>query len=295
MPRYTIQSEDSPISIAYGSDDSTDYFLSVFDKRLKYDSNASDEVNKVTEKIGVCDGGGSYFDLHTGHVGFGHKVSKATMGVFLKRYGVSEKRISDLFSGKTIGSPCRVCKNLTTKMCAKCHQVFYCEKACQTKDWSNHKIYCSCLPFPAKTIKEGKSVYGIFLPENGKNPVVVEVPIKTNYDPEDSIYYSSADMSLFFGKELIGHRYMSRNSLKPERKLIDTLLINFRDDFLADGSKPNTTVHKLTNGLHQHNWKGPILVTKKEGKELLTDYDYKDIEIDDFENVVDFFLGYGLA
>ena len=151
------------------------------------------------------------------------------------------------------------------------------------------------MPFPAKTIKEGKSVYGILLPENGTNPVVVEVPIKTKYDPEESDYYSSVDMSPFLGKKCTDQLYMSRNPLKPERKLIDTLIISYRDKFLTDGSKPNTTVHKLTNCLHQHNWKGPILVTKIDGKELTTYFDYKDIDIDDFESVVDFFRWYSSA
>jgi len=52
----------------------TGFFLSVYDARLKWNADASKEVNDVTEKVGVCDGGGSYFDLHTGHGGFGFKV-----------------------------------------------------------------------------------------------------------------------------------------------------------------------------------------------------------------------------
>ena len=139
---------------------------------------------------------------------------------------------------------------------------------CQTKDWPNHKLYCSCLPFPAKTLIR-KPVYGILLPENGEHPLV-EVPLKTKYDPDESIYYSLANESLFLGETEIATSYMPRNPLKPERKFSDTLIISYRDGFLIDGSKPNTTVHKLANCLHRHDWRGPILVTKIKGTQLST-------------------------
>ena len=94
MVRFEI--EGDPIKIAYGADPISGVFLSVYDKRLKYDSNASDAVNAVTESIGVKDGGGSYFDLHTGSTGFRIKVDDKTMVTFLKRFGVSNKQIKKL-------------------------------------------------------------------------------------------------------------------------------------------------------------------------------------------------------
>jgi hypothetical protein len=72
MVRYEI--DNYPIKICYGHDQVTGFFLSVYDARLKWNADASKEVNDVTEKVGVRDGGGSYFDLHTGHGGFGFKV-----------------------------------------------------------------------------------------------------------------------------------------------------------------------------------------------------------------------------
>lgn len=38
MVRYTIENEQSPITVAYGYDHISGVFLSVCDKRLKYDS-----------------------------------------------------------------------------------------------------------------------------------------------------------------------------------------------------------------------------------------------------------------
>lgn len=97
MVRYTI--EGSPIHIAYGYDELTGVFLSVYDNRLKYDPNASDEINNVFEKCevsGLKSGDGCYLDFHTGSAGFGTKVSWQVMSEYLKRYGVSYDRIREL-------------------------------------------------------------------------------------------------------------------------------------------------------------------------------------------------------
>ena len=85
--------DGAPISVAYGVDQFSGVFLLVCDKRLKYDPKASDEVNAVTNSIGIGDGGGSYFDLHTGARGFGSKVNDQTMLSYLRRFGVPEDRI----------------------------------------------------------------------------------------------------------------------------------------------------------------------------------------------------------
>lgn len=94
MPRFAI--EGDPIRVAFGYDDPVGVFLSVYDKRLGYDPNATSNVNAVTEAIGVHDGGGSYFDLHTGPTGFGIRVDDKTMATYLKRYGVTQEQIEKL-------------------------------------------------------------------------------------------------------------------------------------------------------------------------------------------------------
>ncbi|KAG4071689.1 hypothetical protein HA402_011843 [Bradysia odoriphaga] len=97
MVRYTI--EGSPISIAYGYDHITGVFLSVVDDRLKYNSDASAEVNSVFDnckQIGLQTGEGAYLDMHTGATGFGIKTSWAVMSEYLKRYGVQRDHIAEL-------------------------------------------------------------------------------------------------------------------------------------------------------------------------------------------------------
>jgi len=145
MPRFTI--EGDPIHIAYGVDDdqSSGVFLSVYDNRLMWHEKASKEVNQVAESVGIKDGSGCYFDLHTGLMGFGKKVSKETIRMYLARYGVTKKRIDELFNwsyGKPIGSTCSVCYKEETKTCSQCNKNYYCSKECQTKDWPTHKLFC---------------------------------------------------------------------------------------------------------------------------------------------------------
>lgn len=97
MPRFTIDGD--PISVAFGYEDDpglANVFLSVDDKRLEYDGDASEAVNAVTQKVGVGDGGGSYFNLHTGRFGFGIQVDDKTMEVYLKRFGVPQEQIDAL-------------------------------------------------------------------------------------------------------------------------------------------------------------------------------------------------------
>ena len=92
MPRFEIAGD--PASVAYGYDEGlSNVFLSCFDKRLKFDSDASDQANAVTEGIGSGDGGGCYFELHTGVYGFGAKVDHETMATYLRRFGVPDDSI----------------------------------------------------------------------------------------------------------------------------------------------------------------------------------------------------------
>ena len=316
MPRYTI--DGSPIHVAYGLDNSAGIFLSVFDDRLAYDETASYAVNKVTESIGVKDGGGSYFDLHTGPIGFGEKVSIATIVVFLKRYGIPEKHIESLVRGKeiveTIEEPkeknneeipcslgiqstehnkkthqCFACDKDCSKTCIVCHSAFYCSKECQTKDFKNHKFICSPTVYPSKVHK--KSVYGLFLPEDIAAPRIVEIPLVREIDSDDGQTHFRAVTDSFVTD--ISIIYAQVNPLRPNRIFADTFIIEFRDNFLFDGSIPNKTIKKITNNQNGHDWRGPVLVTKAEGKDQTYASAYLDVELSDFNNIIDYFTSYG--
>ena len=208
--RYEIKS--SPISIAYGYDEmcTSGMFLSVFDERLEWSEQASREVNAVTEQLGVGDGGGSYFDLHTGQTGFGQKVSCETMMTFMRRFGVPEEHIYECRS-----HPCLVSNKATTKACVGCRCVYYCSKECQTSDWRmQHKFFCKSLPFPAK-LEGVECVRGLLLPETSDKPVLVQVPLKLVEDDDGSCYLRDTRMFI----QNPGHCYMRVNPLKGRKKL----------------------------------------------------------------------------
>ncbi|KAI7861615.1 hypothetical protein K492DRAFT_139302 [Lichtheimia hyalospora FSU 10163] len=93
MVRYELQQNN--ITVAYGHDELTGLFLSVYDKRLIWDEKNTDEANKICDKISE-DGGGSYLKLHTGEVGFGYKVDKETIIIFMKKYDVKKEHLLEL-------------------------------------------------------------------------------------------------------------------------------------------------------------------------------------------------------
>jgi hypothetical protein len=319
MPRYEIDSW--PISVAYGYDEPLDHvFLSVIDKRLEYSSTASAEVNSITSKVGIHDGGGSYFNLHTGEFGFGFKVSHATMRTYLLRYGVTDKSIDDIFNyqktyrktnetgvkdsnnkkvsnesmmntlGKKTIEKCSKCSNKTSLVCANCHLTHYCNKKCQTNAWPIHKFICASLPFPEKKLKT-KSVYGMLLPENSDKLVLVSVEI--NFVKIDGLNYERQITGDLLGNGYLDQRYVGLN-FRIGENLKNTLMIQFRDGFGSDGSQTNKTVEKLTKNRSPHDWRGPILVTKFEGLDIFSNSIFLDIEESDIQDIIDYFLYYGL-
>ena len=299
MPLYSIDSPTGKVN--YGTNESSGIFLSVVDKNLEWREGESEEVNKIAMDVNGNDGDGSYFDIHTGENGYGRKVSKETMITYLKRYGIPESHIQGLLTNTRIDlieaqemnkvlieNKCFSCENRTTKTCAKCHSAYYCRKDCQVKDWGIHKYICNFSLFPTKTKKD--SVYGMLFPVKGEKPLMVEVPLESKMLEGEPFVVTKS--SSFLGTKIIGHSYIFENSLKPGKVLKDTLIVEYRDNFLNDNSKPNETIEIVSKNRMNHNWKGPLLVTKVRGQDLFGNLDYCDIDLRDFVDIIDFFLTY---
>ena len=43
--------------------------------------------------------------------------------------------------------PCPPCGKIATTKCTGCKNVYYCNRACQKKDWKTHKSACKMLPY----------------------------------------------------------------------------------------------------------------------------------------------------
>jgi hypothetical protein len=293
MTRFEI--EDTHTTTAYGTDPVTGVFLSVYDKRLAYDPNASKEVNAISEQIGVQDGSGNYFDLHTGKQGFGLRVSNATMRVFLARYGVPQDKINFVFQEASLMDPnCRACESEAAKKCAKCKTVKYCGKECQTKDWPIHKYICDSLPFPPKNESSLRTVYCFLLPENGDKIQVIQVELERELDPISKKYYDKPKLEQYMGRDL--EDYIPRASKRKDAVYSINLIImrknlEYEND---DGSVTNKLAKKLTNNQVSYDWKGPLVamkfadVDKSNSNDLLK---FVDIDAKDLKNMVELLAG----
>jgi len=302
-------------------------FLSVFDSRLKYNPNYSDEVNRVTESIGVCDGGGSYFNLHTGSNGFGIKVDDKTMAVYLKRFGVPADQINELpldhtgidWSGVRPGSSrnevgsvkvCTGCRKETSscKDCSLCSGVPYCGKECQKKDWYIHKIFCGLngqVPSSQPNDSGETTVIKAFLfPEGSDTPRFVNLPLTWVEGDEDDITdtgYNKLDVSEF----IPGITEKIRSDMFTDlaiRSLQQAYHVIVKGDFMVDGhSKINICALNLFKKYEKMSksgalstptdpyWRNNIIVVKAEaGKED----SYQDIGIADATEVVKFLYKY---
>ena len=315
-----IRIPGDPISVAYGYDGMTDVFLSVFDKRLAYNSDSTDKVNAVTESIGNGDGGGSYFDLHTGSYGFGKKVDDNTMATFLKRYGVSVDKISELplnitdvnwsniepgTSTSAVGSwkvctNCRV-KSGSCKDCSVCSIVPYCTKECQRKDWRIHKHFCGLHVQLPLSHNEGaaEAVKAFLLPESSETPMFVNLPLVRVEGDEDDITSTSY-------KELNCHEFITdvtgeiRSDMFTDmsiRSLPQAYNVIYKMDFLDDGSKKNLCILNLFKKYEKKTgsvvepkdpyWRNNILVVKAKPGGTETN-SYQDMSIADATEVVKF-------
>jgi hypothetical protein len=144
MVRYSI--EQGPITVSYGTDVVSGVFLAVVDSRLIFDGNATERVNNVTSQVGIKDGGGSYFDIHTGKNGFGERVDNKTMATMLRKYGVTDEGfLSVLEDASTTKKICIQCQSPSTEQCSHCSSVSYCSRECQKLHWKIHKIHCKQL------------------------------------------------------------------------------------------------------------------------------------------------------
>jgi len=101
---------------------------------------------------------------------------------------------SEKASGGPINSPdpnlvqqdteCVICGKKNARACNRCHQIYYCSKACQEIDWSCHKLLCKTAKAHPSRQHEGLA-RAILLSENGKKPQWVYVAIEEGADDEE--------------------------------------------------------------------------------------------------------------
>ena len=75
-------------------------------------------------------------------------------------------------------------------------------------------------------------------------------------------------------------------------KLTDCFAINYRDEFQYDGSQINKAAEKITKNKMKFDWKGPLLITKIKGRDIISPT-YIDFELKDYNDIIDYFISYG--
>ena len=111
-------------------------------------------------------------------------------------------------------------------ICSQCHQLSYCSRDCQTKDWPIHKLICSSLAtldklsLPDKTAK-----LGFYFPESGKKAELIWVLISETGEP-------------VFDEHL--------NMRQTQKFACGVATIVLRKDFRSDQSKVNKCIQVRT-------------------------------------------------
>lgn len=96
-PTYRKERDDGHLTITYGYDHMTGYFIMAVDSRLSIslDVPEDDEFNDLCQGLDPV-GSGTYANAYTGEIGFGRRVEKKTMRKLWGLYGATDEEISSV-------------------------------------------------------------------------------------------------------------------------------------------------------------------------------------------------------
>ncbi|KAG7009354.1 hypothetical protein G7Y79_00003g012220 [Physcia stellaris] len=169
---------------------------------------------------------------------------------------------------------------------------------CQKADWPCHKLLCSHF----KTNNERPSPKhrrAILFPEGhlqDSSPQLIWIEVEEKFeDYEDGFFWELPLLEKHMGRSLgsLGRSEFERNLIR-RRKLSKVVEVWMRDNFFSDGSLPNESIKKSTRGAARHDWRGPLVVLKYIGLGgmYMGNGKYDDMNLRDFRDTADFFLGY---
>lgn len=186
---------------------------------------------------------------------------------------------------------CTACNNTNGRHCARCKSARYCSTACQKADWPTHKLLCPTFSaFDASNQTTHEHFRAILFPADEEKPRYIWLHCKWHSDEDGSSnQYPETGPFLGLGLSMVPIQY---NQVQ-KRNLSDTIYVCYRDTFLIDGSIPSKSVAAITATKpgQFHDWRGPIIVFGKVGLGI-DPVKCKDIDMNDFRHVVDYFLSY---
>ena len=190
---------------------------------------------------------------------------------------------------------CTICDKENANFCARCKCTSYCSKACQQSDWSTHKLLCASFPaFPTSTRPSPNHYPAVLFNPDKAKPEFTWLLCKSIHDDEDGGSFQSPDTDTMIGgpDTMIRPVPIQYNS-RLKRAVRNTLVVEYRDTFFVDGSRPNKSVAAVTATQpgEYHEWRGPIVTYARLGQGIEPSA-CKDFDMVDFRHVTDYFLSY---
>ncbi|KAF2639695.1 hypothetical protein P280DRAFT_481109 [Massarina eburnea CBS 473.64] len=193
------------------------------------------------------------------------------------------------------GTLCEICNNTATQRCSACSQSRYCTRDCQKSGWPKHKLLCGSAkairledrPTPASPNTFFRRAI-LFEPAESKPRFVW---LKFNLQEVDGRYEEVPDLTehqIADDKEDIDHRRIHNNPVLG-KQLHHTIRVRYRDNFLADGSKPNKAANPLKPKI---DWRGPMVCYAMKGLSA-TLKESDDLDLSDFPFIVQWFKVFG--
>jgi len=95
----------------------------------------------------------------------------------------------------------------------------------------------------------------------------------------------------YLGPSFIERTYFHHNKQRG-RALKNSIEIHNRSDFSLDGSVLNQSIIAATRGEAMHEWCGPVVALRKNGKCMAYMGEFGDMDMEDYMHVVDHFRVY---
>ncbi|KAI2634751.1 hypothetical protein GGS26DRAFT_551210 [Hypomontagnella submonticulosa] len=191
---------------------------------------------------------------------------------------------------------CIVCNVSGARFCDRCRSTRYCSEACQRADWPTHKLLCPAFLKFNTTKRPSKDHFrAILFPVDKERPELIWLHCPW-HDNKEGGKYQYPIKDIYLGKDAFPRSTSIQYNRILERGLSDTIYVCYRDTFLVDGSKLNKGVAAITTTqpYQCHGWRGPLLAYGKKGLGI-DPIACRDLDMNDFRHISDFFLSYGRA